>query len=244
MTYRTHREFAVCFVILANFLVYKLHLSQTGYYVNLIVMLVCGKQGALFPDVDHIWQNVKEKTTINFVINKIIHLTGGRHRSWQTHSWDIWLISLIVALQLNARLDESNRTVFILIVLGFWSGWFSHLFADMLTLDGVRLFAFTKKSKVAFVPKRANMLKNLLISVTLILLSGSAYMLPIPESKTVATILLVAGLTVLGVALKLKNMKFNTGGIWEETVYRVTIVFNAVFMALALAYPLLEKVGI
>ena len=73
MTYRTHREFAVCFVIIANFLVYKLHLSQTGYYVNLIVMLVCGKQGALFPDVDHIWQNVKEKTTINFVINKIIH---------------------------------------------------------------------------------------------------------------------------------------------------------------------------
>ena len=54
MTYRTHREFAVCFVIIANFLVYKLHLSQTGYYVNLIVMLVCGKQGALFPDVDHI----------------------------------------------------------------------------------------------------------------------------------------------------------------------------------------------
>ena len=118
------------------------------------------------------------------------------------------------------------------------------MFADMLTLDGVRLFAFTKKSKVAFVPKRANMLKNLLISVTLILLSWSAYMLPIPESKTVATILLVAGLTVLGVALKIKNMKFNTGGIWEETVYRVTIVFNAVFTALALAYPLLEKVGI
>ena len=30
------------------------------------------------------------KTTFSRIINILIHITGGKHRSWQTHSLDIW----------------------------------------------------------------------------------------------------------------------------------------------------------
>ena len=64
-------------------------LTEINYYLTIPVLLATAKYGALFPDVDHTWQNVKEKTVPNWIINKLIHLTGGKHRSWQTHSIDI-----------------------------------------------------------------------------------------------------------------------------------------------------------
>lgn len=159
MTYQTHRAFAVGWVMIGNIILYSKGLTEINYYLALIIMLQLGKCGALFPDVDHNWNNVKEKTMPNLIINKIIHLTGGKHRSWQTHSIDITAIFTVVAFILPNKLYEQqiltevNREVLSIILIGFSMGWISHLFSDMLTSSGVYLFCFNKR-KFALVPKK------------------------------------------------------------------------------------------
>jgi hypothetical protein len=132
---------------------------EVNYFICWIVMLYAAKSGALFPDVDHHWESVKEKTTINRIINTVIHLTGGKHRSWQTHSWDIAIVYMALAiflpnkLQQIGLLDNVNSTILSLLMIGFGVGWVSHLFSDMLTSAGVRVWCFRDK-KIAFVPKQ------------------------------------------------------------------------------------------
>lgn len=164
MTAPTHRQYSVSFALITNLLLYKYSITEINYYLALPIMLMAGKSGALFPDVDHIWQNVKDKTILNWFINKIIHLTGGKHRSWQTHSIDIAIIftfaSYILPIYLfnMGYLSQVNKEVMSIILLGFSSGWISHIFSDMLTSAGVRVICFLK-FKVAFVPKHIGKLR-------------------------------------------------------------------------------------
>ena len=92
MTAPTHRQYSICFALIANMLLYIYGITEINYYLALPIMLMASRSGALFPDVDHNWQNVKDKTVVNWFINKLIHITGGKHRSWQTHSIDIVVI--------------------------------------------------------------------------------------------------------------------------------------------------------
>lgn len=159
MTAPTHRVFAVGWVLIGNMILYSLNVSPINYYISMIIMLQIGKYGALFPDIDHSWQNVKEKTAPNFIINKIIHLTGGKHRSWQTHSLDIVILSTIIGYNIpiylynTQKIDSLNREILSIVIIGFCTGWLSHLFSDMLTSAGVRITAFSKR-KIALVPKQ------------------------------------------------------------------------------------------
>lgn len=159
MTYKTHREFGIGWVILGNVALYELGVTEVNYYLALIVMLAIGRYGALFPDVDHEWCNVKEKTIVNWFINKSIHLTGGKHRSWQTHSIDIATVMSCISYILPkylyeiGRMSKVNSEVLSCLAIGFCLGWLSHLFSDMLTSAGVRLFFWSKK-KYSFVPKQ------------------------------------------------------------------------------------------
>lgn len=159
MTFQTHRVFAIGWVVIGNILLHNTGVTHINYYISLIIMLQIGKYGALFPDIDHNWQNVKEKTAPNYIINKLIHLTGGKHRSWQTHSIDIALLITFLAYTLPIKLlqfgiiNEVNKEVLTIVLFGFSIGWLSHLFSDMLTSAGVRLLCFNKK-KIALVPKQ------------------------------------------------------------------------------------------
>lgn len=159
MTGATHKKFAVAAAFTASVIINKDGITDINYYLTLPILLSTAKYGALFPDVDHTWQNVKEKTVPNWIINKIIHITGGKHRSWQTHSWDIALIFALLAFFIpklmlkNQIITEINYEVLQLILYGFTFGWISHLFSDMLTSAGVRVFSFSKV-KIALVPKR------------------------------------------------------------------------------------------
>lgn len=159
MTAPTHKRYSITFAILTTVLFYEIGINNINYYLLLILILLISKCGALFPDLDHNWENVKEKNIINRIINVIIHVTGGKHRSWQTHSWDICIISLIIALNISdvlyksEILTEVNKEIFNIIIVGFYIGWISHLFSDMLTGEGVRIFCWYKK-KIAFVPKK------------------------------------------------------------------------------------------
>ena len=105
-----------------------------------------------------------KKTSLNKVINVIIHVTGGKHRSWQTHSIDITLAYTFLAWFLPNELysrnviSEINREVLLLLTLGFASGWISQILSDMLTSAGVRLVCWNK-FKVTLVPKKLGPLK-------------------------------------------------------------------------------------
>lgn len=164
MTGPTHREYSVCFAFLVMMLFYKLGISHINYYMAFVIVLMTSKHGALFPDLDHNWENVHSKTVPNKIINMLIHITGGKHRSWQTHSIDICAYFTIFSYILPnmwynlGKISEVNKEVAIIILLGFSSGWISHLYSDMLTSAGVRLFFFSK-FKIKFVPKRIGKLK-------------------------------------------------------------------------------------
>lgn len=164
MTGPTHKKFAVTAAFTASALLYKNGLTEINYYLTIPVLLATAKYGALFPDVDHAWQNVKEKTVPNWIINKLIHLTGGKHRSWQTHSIDIvavftllvWLVPNL--LYQNDMIQNVNYEVMRLILFGFDFGWISHILQDMLTSAGVRIFCCSK-TKLALVPNHIGKLK-------------------------------------------------------------------------------------
>lgn len=164
MTGPTHKQFAVTSALLASAFMYKNGLTEINYYLTIPIMISTAKYGALFPDVDHTWQNVKDKTVPNKIINTAIHATGGKHRSWQTHSIDIVLIFTILSFIVPMRLFEKgvittvNFEVLRILCWGFMAGWISHIFADMLTHAGVRLFCF-KKDKIALVPKNIGKLR-------------------------------------------------------------------------------------
>lgn len=164
MTFTTHKRFAISFAYLAVIGVYTLGLSAINYYLSIPLVVLIAKYGALFPDLDHSWANVKEKTTMNRIINALIHLTGGKHRSWQTHSIDIaagFLAGGLIASNFMIQkelISEVNYEILNILIMAFGSGWLSHLFSDMMTSAGVRLF-FWAKFKVAFVPKRLWKLK-------------------------------------------------------------------------------------
>lgn len=159
MTYPTHKQFSYTFVYISSMLMLMYSISNVNYYLALLIMMQIGKYGALFPDIDHHWGNVKEKNIPNWIINKIIHMTGGSHRSWQTHSIDITLGFTLVSFFLPEYLEQTgkmttiNSEVLGIIMLGFSAGWISHIFSDMLSSAGVRVFFWSNKT-FAFVPKK------------------------------------------------------------------------------------------
>lgn len=164
MTGPTHRRFSVGFAYIAVILIYIFNATEVNYYLALLIILMTAKAGAIFPDLDHDWHNVGIKTVPNWIINKIIHITGGKHRSWQTHSIDICAIFTVVSYFLPrvlfnlGKISAINKEMLIIILIGFASGWISHLFADSLNGTGVRLFCFVKKT-VKIVPKKIGKLR-------------------------------------------------------------------------------------
>lgn len=159
MTGPTHRKYSVCFAFIATVILYRFNFTSINYYLSLIIILMASKAGAIFPDLDHDWRNVGVKTVPNWIINKIIHITGGKHRSWQTHSIDICTWFTVIAINLpiimynKQMISEVNKEMLSILMIGFASGWISHLYADMLTGEGVRLIFFINK-KIRLVPKK------------------------------------------------------------------------------------------
>lgn len=201
MTGRTHKRISLMFAYAGCLLIYifkPFGIKFDHLYDFYIIMAVCAefcKEGTLFPDLDHAWVNLKEKTVLTKFINVLIHLTGGTHRSRHTHSVDIcllstagYLVTVIVLLR-----EQSTFLLWLVAGIGFFGGWITHLIADMLTLDGVYLLCGSKK-RTALVPK------------------------------------------------KLFGLKFNTGGAWEDFVFRVATVMEWLFCLAAAVYPVVMYV--
>jgi inner membrane protein len=159
MTAPTHKQFSITWAALGALLLYLMEMTEINFYLSLIIMIQMGKAGALFPDLDHNWHSVKEKNVLTWVVNKLLSITGAKHRSWQTHSLDIAILLTILSIRLPINLYETgvlsnaNKEVLGVILLGFMVGWLSHLFSDMLTPGGVRILFFYKKT-LEFVPRK------------------------------------------------------------------------------------------
>lgn len=189
--------------MIAAMIVYHTKISEINYWLSLIIMVASSEKGALFPDLDLHWSNIPNKTFIKKVINTIICRTGGRHRSWQTHSWDICIGSLIASTLVFKYMRGAGENVSLevgyMIVLGFIAGWVSHLVTDMFTSKGVRVFCTSKKT-VKFVPKKVGSLyfntgnewedfAYKIISFVSAVVSISALAVPIVESGVAKKVL-------------------------------------------------------
>ena len=154
----THRAFGVNFAMLASMLVHHFGVESVQYYICAVIMILAAKYGAVFPDFDHDWRSVGDKTAPKWVINKLIHATGGRHRSRHTHSWDIAIVITVASyvvpqwLAKTGQLGIVDAELLRVVWFGACCGWISHLVADMLTTGGVYLSCICKK-RVAIVPK-------------------------------------------------------------------------------------------
>ena len=159
MTGPTHRQYSNLFVGISALYLYSTGVDLVLYYMILPVFLAIAGYACKFPDVDHDWSNVHDKTATNKIINTLIHVTGGKHRSWQTHSIDICAVYTVIAWILPNLLfsygyiNDVERIILSMEMLAFASGWISHLFADMMTSAGVRIFCWNK-FKLKFVPKK------------------------------------------------------------------------------------------
>ena len=159
MLYESHKQIAISWAFLGTMIIYIYGLTEINYYLALIIMVPFTKMGAVFPDIDHNWKYVKFKNPLTWVINKSISLTGGKHRSWQTHSLDISLLSVLTAFTLPSSLYEAewislvDKEVLSIILVSFNLGWLSHIFGDMLTSGKVRLTCLSNR-KIGLVPRR------------------------------------------------------------------------------------------
>jgi len=164
LTKVTHKQYSICFAYIAAIMMLDTGANRVNYYLSLPILLMAAEFGGKFPDLDHSWNNIADKTVVNRLINILIHVTKGSHRSWQTHSWDICIAFTSIALILPDKLYEHwiikvvDMEIMSLMLVGFACGWVSHLFSDMLTPEGVRIFCWLK-FKLKFVPKRIWRLK-------------------------------------------------------------------------------------
>lgn len=159
MTGKSHKQYAICGAYVVAMLFYVFNITGINYYLGLMIALLVAKVGGKFPDLDHAWCNIGEKTIPHKVINTLIHITGGKHRSWQTHSIDICIWVTVAArwipelLYSYGFIEIADRSLMLVMTLSFAAGYISHLFSDMLTSEGVYLLCFMKL-KVKLVPKK------------------------------------------------------------------------------------------
>lgn len=163
LTGPTHRVFSVAFALGGAYVLTNLGRIEVNPVVATPVYLMTARYGALMPDVDHNWNSVADKTFPNRILNVFIHLTGGRHRSWQTHSLDIYFLFLGILwffpVEVLYSIGWDTINVGLLLLYGFMLGWGSHLFSDMLTPRGVRIFCWCKFT-LHLVPKWAMFATN------------------------------------------------------------------------------------
>ena len=156
---KTHRR-AGAVISLGGYLLFK----QFGLLdpnlrdiTELITLYAASYYGSIFADIDQPWQSCPCHDPLSRIINKGLHLTSkrlrkmreeksdrglkegrvykilsvfdARHRSWQTHSELPLLIILYGLIKLPRGFEWT-------MLMGFFVGYLSHMFMDMLSVDG------------------------------------------------------------------------------------------------------------
>lgn len=132
-------------------------LPDCNEFVQLLIMYPFASFGSVFSDLDHGPDSIPSRDPIAMGINKVMRLTGAKHRSWQTHSVTVTggfclLLFLLVFLG-NTYFSALGAVDWILLrlaVIGFVVGVVSHLILDFLTPQGIHIWP---GFKVRLVPK-------------------------------------------------------------------------------------------
>lgn len=169
MTGKTHRLGGmVCAMAGYSLLEYKgLLINDVDPLLQLTVIYPFALYGSVVSDLDHHWESTPCKDIVSWVINKILHITGAKHRSWHTHS-DAFLVFLLAIGNLLLHFATSAESIIInLVFSGLLLGVISHMILDSLTPQGIHsvvllliskvITAITGKknfpTKIRFVPK-------------------------------------------------------------------------------------------
>lgn len=113
-------------------------------YVQLLIMFPAASWGSTAPDLDIPKSGVKERTPLNIAVGAFLHMTGAKHRSWQTHCLAITggitvLVPVLLERYGAGRLGALDLELLRLVVYGLCVGIFSHLILDALTPEGIHL---------------------------------------------------------------------------------------------------------
>ena len=254
MTSSTHRECAIVGACIGTIALQELNMNPVAhkdyellaYSVMFIVNYVFSVEGAKFSDLDHLWKNIKEKTALNRIINSLIKLTGWGHRNPVTHSFDIWLISYILIVGSVSHLISYQvlSKIIIMITTAFWIGWFTHLIADAMSMDGTRFFFWNNNLRLRFVPKNGKIDKSIPTTILLFTVISTVVawqFISIVMSLQIAII----GIMITYFVFNLSNIKFKTGidendpNNWERMVYSVAHKMTWVGLVAVVLYGVL-----
>lgn len=132
-------------------------IPECNEFVQLLIMYPFASFGSIFPDLDHGPDTIPSKDPVAMGINKILRLTGSKHRSWQTHSilvtggFCLLLFALVFLGNTYIGLDNSiDWACLRLATIGFICGVVSHLVLDAFTTAGIHIWPGLK---LRFVPK-------------------------------------------------------------------------------------------
>lgn len=156
---KTHRA-GGCAAALISFEIMRTQgwlLPDVNEFIQLAMMYPICSWASIAPDLDHGKDSIPDKDPVSILINKLLRLSGSKHRSWQTHSLLVTggfcvLLYAFVFL-FNAMLGVQNDIGWAYIrlaTLGFISGIMSHLILDAFSTAGIHIYPGLK---LRFVPK-------------------------------------------------------------------------------------------
>lgn len=97
--------------------------------------------------LDHHWQSTPNKSPVNYVVHKLLHLSRPKHRSWQTHSVLVTggTLALLYALvllgdQFWLEATATDWLIMRMLVIGLILGVASHLCLDLINPKGIHLY--------------------------------------------------------------------------------------------------------
>jgi membrane-bound metal-dependent hydrolase YbcI (DUF457 family) len=132
-------------------------LPDCSEFVQLLMMYPFASFGSIVSDLDHGPDSIPSKDPVAIGINKLLRLTGAKHRSWQTHSilvtggFCLLLFSLVFLGSSFINLTNSLDWICLrLAVIGFICGVVSHLVLDIITTAGIHIWP---GKKIRFVPR-------------------------------------------------------------------------------------------
>lgn len=285
MTGKTHRKFSVIFGFIITIMLYREGLLIYNYYLTLIMMCLVEQIGATSNDLDLAFSNSPMKSVPARIGNFVIHALGGKHRNWVTHSIDLSCVYLglctlfVIKLEEIGIFSQEDLSLSILLIVAFFSGWFSHLIADCFTTAGIYTLGIIciifkmlgkhhiieksrsnnrgknkriesnngKKDKdfseliIRFVPYKLKYWK--LVVTGIISTAISIFIGYINDNIILYCIALVIVIIVISMRGAVENGEiiFKTGDTWENYFFNMISKINIILGALAVGYPLLEK---
>lgn len=154
MTWKTHSQgipFSTTLIMPIVFTQLSILKLDTLHYT--VICLVCwilvynsSRQGSIFPDLDHHLDSIPQKSALNIFLSKLLHFIfrGNMklsHRSWQTHSMDLYVISCgLPSLYFYKMFMTTEDIIYYLVYImlfAFMTGALVHCFMDCYTTKGI-----------------------------------------------------------------------------------------------------------